>query len=62
MSKENNDFRLGMMFTKEQTKKINEMAESMNFSDLSDFIYYLIDKEYTIFIQDSDSIWSKDLE
>lgn len=60
MSKKYDDFRLGIMFTKEQTKKINEMAESMNFFDLSDFIYYLIDKEYTIFIQDKGPIWSRD--
>jgi hypothetical protein len=62
MLEESDNFRLGILFTKEQTKKINQMAESMSFSDLSDFIYYILDKEYNIFIQDKGPIWSGDLQ
>ena len=62
MSKEQNDFRLGILFTREQTDKINQMAEFMDFFDLSDFVYYLIDKEYSNFIKKHGPIWSGDFE
>jgi len=60
MSKKQNDFRLGILFTKEQTDKINQMAEFMDFFDLSDFVYYLIDKEYNNFTKKHGPIWSGD--
>lgn len=60
MSKEQSDFRLGILFTREQTERINQMAEFLDFFDLSDFVYYLIDKEYNNFIKKHGPIWSGD--
>jgi len=60
MSREYDDYRLGVMFTREQTKKINQMAEFKEFFDLSDFIYYLVDKEYNQLIEKHGPFWSGD--
>lgn len=60
MSKKYDDFRLGIMFTREQTKKINQMAEFMNFFDLSEFIYYLVDKEYSDLTRQHGPFWGED--
>jgi len=60
MSREYDDYRLGIMFTREQTKKINQMAEFKEFFDLSDFIYYLVDKEYNQLIEKYGPFWSGD--
>jgi len=46
MSKKYNDFKLGILFTKEQTWKINEMSQLTGFIDPAKFVQYLVNKEY----------------
>lgn len=62
MSKKHDDFRFGIMFTREQTKKINEMAKFTNFFDLSEFIYHLVDKEYSNLTKQHGPFWSEDFK
>lgn len=46
MPRKNKEFRLGVLFTEEQTRKINQMSQLIGFIDPAKFVYYLIDKEY----------------
>lgn len=60
MSKKHDSFRLGILFTEEQTGRINQMAESGNFFELSEFVYNLVDKEYNKFVKQRKQIWDGD--